>query len=84
MKASRSLVTVGSLVGLVLRERLSDGLAQLILAFNPIVTAVGCVSAEQFSEFGVWHRNVFALGALSLVLIVGAVVRLHRTVGPTR
>ena len=69
---------------LVVRERLSDALARAILALNPIVTVVGCVAQSRFREYGDWQRNVFALGALSLVLIVATIIRLHRIVGPTK
>ncbi|HRU06941.1 MAG TPA: hypothetical protein P5137_14340 [Candidatus Brocadiia bacterium] len=79
-----SLVTVGSLIGVVLRHRLSESAAQAILAFNPIVTVVGCVSSAKFAEYGVWQRNVQALGILSLVLIAGAVWRLRKNMGPDR
>jgi len=79
-----SLVTVGSLVGVVLRHRLSEDAARFVLAFNPIVTVVGCVSSSKFAEYGVWQRNVQALGLLSLLLIAGAVWRLHKDMGPDR
>lgn len=76
-----ALVTTGSLIGLVVRERLSDGAARFILAFNPVVTAVGAVSDRQFTEFGHWQRNVWALGSLSLLLIIATIYRLHRSAG---
>ena len=78
-----ALVTVGSLLGLVLRERLSEQMARFILAFNPVVTTVGAVSVKQFAEFGRWQNNVLALGAVSLVLIVASIYQLHRVAGPT-
>jgi ABC-type transport system involved in multi-copper enzyme maturation permease subunit len=77
-----SFVVVGSLLGLVLRDRLSEPLMRLILAFNPIVAVVGSVSEQQFAEFGRWQNNVLALGVLSAALIVGAILRLHRAAGP--
>ena len=79
-----SFVTIGSLFGLVVRERLSDSLAHVILAFNPIITVVGCVAEDRFREYGDWSRTVLALGALSVVLIVATIIRLHRIVGPTK
>ena len=78
-----ALVTVGTLLGWVLRERLSEGAAKFILAFNPIVTAVGAVSDRQFAEFGRWQHNFYALGVLSFGLIIATIYRLHRTAGPT-
>jgi len=78
-----SLVTVGTLLGVVLRERLSDGLVRFILAFNPIVTVVGAVTLETFAEFGRWQSNVLALGALSAALIIATIYRLYRSAGPT-
>lgn len=78
-----ALVTVGSLLGLVLRERLSDSMARFILAFNPIVTVVGTVSTSRFIEYGRWQNNVLALGAISLALFAATVWRLHRAAGPT-
>jgi len=78
-----ALVTVGSLLGLVLRDRMSDAMAKAILAFNPIVTVVGAVSFEQFAEYGRWQNNVTALGVLSLLLFAATVLRLHRVAGPT-
>ena len=77
-----ALVTVGSLLGVVLRERLSDAAARIILAFNPIVTVVGEVSVEKFAEFGRWQNNAWALGSISVVLIIGTLIRLHRLAGP--
>jgi len=78
-----AFVCVGTLLGVVLRERLSEAAARFVLAFNPIVTAVGSVTERQFRDFGVWQRNVAALGVVSLILIVGTIYRLHRTAGPT-
>ena len=78
-----ALVCVGTLLGLVLQERLSNTAARAILAFNPVVTAVGAVAEKRFVEFGVWQRNVAALGVVSLALMVLTIYRLHRTAGPT-
>lgn len=78
-----ALICVGTLLGLVLQERLSAAAAQAILAFNPIVTAVGAVAESRFIQFGVWQRNVAALGITSVVLMVLTIYRLHRTTGPT-
>ena len=77
-----AVVTTGSLLGLVLRDRFSDGTAHFILAFNPIVTVVGAISERQFAEFGHWPNNVWSLGILSLLLIGGTIYRLHRSAGP--
>jgi len=77
-----AFVTVGSLLGVVLRERLSDTLARFILAFNPIVTVVGTVSDTRFAEFGRWQNNAWALGSVSILLIIATLVRLHKIAGP--
>jgi len=79
-----ALVTVGSLLGLVLQERLSQGAARFIVAFNPIITVVGAVAAERFAEFGRWQNNAWALGTVSVVLILATLYRIHRVAGPTR
>jgi len=76
------LVTVGTLSALLLQGRLSDAAAKAILAFNPVVTAVGAVSARLFAEFGYWPNTLLALGSVSAMLIAATVWRLHRLVGP--
>ncbi len=78
-----ALVTVGSVLGYVLRERLSEKAASFILSFNPIVTVIGAVSTSQFTEYGYWPGNVRVLGSLSAVLLALTIWRLHRLTGPT-
>jgi ABC-type transport system involved in multi-copper enzyme maturation permease subunit len=75
-------VTTASLLGWVLRERLSEGTASFVLAFNPIVTAIGSVSDTRFVEYGHWQHNAWALGTLSALLIAGTAYRLRRSAGP--
>jgi ABC-type transport system involved in multi-copper enzyme maturation permease subunit len=78
-----SLATVGTLLAVALRERLSDGAAKVILAFNPFVTMVGAVSDKAFAEFGDWRWCIWALGSLSAIFVVATVYRLIRMTGPT-
>jgi len=78
-----AMVTVGTLVGLVLRERLSEAAAKIVLAFNPVVTVVGAVSDRWFAEFGRWQSNFIALGIVSLLFMAGSLYRVSRAMGPT-
>jgi len=79
-----AMATVGTLVGLVLRERLSEAAAKVILAFNPVVTVVGAVSDRWFAEFGRWQNNFIALGIVSLAFMVGTLYRMYSMTGPTK
>ncbi len=78
-----ALVTVVSLLGLVLQDRVSETMAKFILAFNPIVTVVGAVAVEQLVKFGRWQNNVWALGTISVVLFIATIYRLRHVAGPT-
>jgi hypothetical protein len=75
-------ITTASLLGWVLRDRLSAGAVSFVLSFNPIVTAIGSVSDSKFVEYGRWQNNAWALGTLSALLIVGTAYRLHRSAEP--
>lgn len=77
-----ALVNIGTLLGLILRDRLGEGLAGFILAFNPTVTVIGAVSERRFAEFGRWQNNALALGILSALLIAGCVIQLRRSIEP--
>ena len=73
---------VGTLLALVLRDRIGHGALRFVLAFNPIITAVGAVSEERFIGLGRWQDCVLALGSVSVLFILGSVYRLWRAAGP--
>ena len=77
-----ALVTVGTLLGLILRDRLGEAASHFIVAFNPIITAVAAISDDQFPGYGDWKRNIWSLGILSILVILATVYRLRRAAGP--
>ncbi len=79
-----AFVTVGTLLGLILRERLGEKASHVIVAFNPIVTAVATVSEDFFPTFGQWRDNIASLGILSIAFILVTVLRLHHAAGPEK
>lgn len=79
-----ALVTVGTLLGLILRERLGEKVSHFIVAFNPIVTAVATVSEDFFPSFGAWRNTLWSLGILSILFILATVYRLHHAAGPEK
>jgi len=84
-----ALLFVGSLVGLVLGDRLSPGLATAVVGLNPVVTVVSQVStsmfvADKFLKTGLlWQTNLWWLCGLSVVFMAGTTYRLHRLFGAT-
>lgn len=79
-------VCVGTLLPYVLADHLPSWLVRGALTLNPFAASSRAVSQEAFEALSpaLWLHNLYALGALSLLLLVFCVVRVRTMLKPTR
>ncbi len=70
-----SSVSVATLIGLFVRDRLSPALFQWIIVWNPFVSAITAVTDEIFTDISIWPQTVFCLLVSSLIMIIFTVLR---------
>ncbi len=70
-----SSLSVATLIGLFVRDRLSPALFQWIMVWNPFVAAITAVTDEIFTDINIWPQTVLCLLVSSSIMIIFTVLR---------
>ena len=60
----------------------SLGMVEAVLAFNPLATALNLIEAPQFSQYELWPRNWYYMGAICLICFLLLLARIRNLTKP--